>query len=235
MSMYVTNLAHFDIVLGLPWLRMHNPKVNWLDETLTFDGPDCKKHSSMFPVTVKAISKDDIRKQKEISKSRRQTTKYIEECDADSFSEVSSQGDLGVMAVSIKDIEEALRDKPKINPAEKLPKVYHDYLQVFPQEEADKLPPHRSSDHQIILQPGTEPPWGPLYGMSREELLVLRKYIEENLEKGFIRPSTSPTSSPVLFVKKPNGGLRVCVDYRALNEITVKNRYPIPRIHETLT
>ena len=64
---------------------------------------------------------------------------------------------------------------------------------------------------------------------------MLKKYVKENLEKGFIRPSTSPASSPVLFVKKPGWGLRFCVDYRALNELTIKNRYPIPRINETLT
>ena len=64
---------------------------------------------------------------------------------------------------------------------------------------------------------------------------MLKKYIKENLEKGFIRPSSSPASSPVLFVRKPGGGLRFCVDYRALNDLTIKNRYPIPRIHETLT
>ncbi|KAI1000572.1 hypothetical protein K3495_g7622 [Podosphaera aphanis] len=71
--------------------------------------------------------------------------------------------------------------------------------------------------------------------MSREELEVLKKYIKENLENGFIKPSSSPAASPVLFVKKPGGGLRFCVDYRALNEITIKNTYPIPRIHETLS
>ena len=64
---------------------------------------------------------------------------------------------------------------------------------------------------------------------------MLKKYIKENLEKGFIRTSSSPASSPVLFVRKPGGGLRFCVDYRALNDLTIKNRYPIPRIHETLT
>jgi hypothetical protein len=78
-------------------------------------------------------------------------------------------------------------------------------------------------------------PWGPLNGMSREEVEVLKKYIKENLEKGFIRPNTSPASSPVLFVKKPGGGLRFCVEYRALNDLTIKIRYPIPRIRETLS
>ena len=70
--------------------------------------------------------------------------------------------------------------------------------------------------------------------MSQNELMVLRKYLDENLSKGFIRASTSPVASPVIFVRKPGGGLRFCVDYRALNAITVKNRYPIPLIQETL-
>lgn len=70
--------------------------------------------------------------------------------------------------------------------------------------------------------------------MSRGELEVLKKHFKENLEKRFIRQSSSPESSLVLFVKKPGGGLKFCVDYRALNDITVKNQYPIPRINETL-
>ena len=130
------------------------------------------------------------------------------------------------MAVSIEDIQEALRDKPKVDPANILPKIYHEFLPVFSKDEADKLPPHRPSDHRIILKKGSEAPWGPLYGMSREELSVLKKYIKENLEKGFIRPSTSPASSPVLFVKKPGGHRGFCVDFRALNYLTIKNRYP---------
>ncbi|KAG0154825.1 hypothetical protein PDIDSM_395 [Penicillium digitatum] len=70
--------------------------------------------------------------------------------------------------------------------------------------------------------------------MSRNELEVLKDWIEDNLRKGFIQPSSSPAASPVLFVKKPGGGLRFCVDYRALNAITVKDRYPLPLTKETL-
>ncbi|KAM4057637.1 reverse transcriptase (RNA-dependent DNA polymerase) [Hirsutella rhossiliensis] len=77
-------------------------------------------------------------------------------------------------------------------------------------------------------------PRGPLYGMSREELIVLRKTLTELLDKGFIRASSSPASAPVLFVRKPGGGLRFCVDYRGLNAITKKDRYPLPLIEETL-
>jgi len=70
--------------------------------------------------------------------------------------------------------------------------------------------------------------------MSRDELLVLRRTLTELLDKGFIRASASPASSPVLFVRKPGGGLRFCVDYRALNKITKKDRYPLPLIREIL-
>ncbi|KJZ71398.1 hypothetical protein HIM_09186 [Hirsutella minnesotensis 3608] len=80
----------------------------------------------------------------------------------------------------------------------------------------------------------TEPPWGPLYGMSREELIVLRKTLTELLDKGFIRAISSPASAPVLFVRKPGGGLRFCIDYRGLNAITKKDRYPLPLIEEAL-
>jgi hypothetical protein len=70
--------------------------------------------------------------------------------------------------------------------------------------------------------------------MSLNELKVLKKYLDENLSKGFIRASSSPVASPVIFVKKPRGGLRFCVDYRGLNALTIKNRYPIPLLQETL-
>ena len=70
--------------------------------------------------------------------------------------------------------------------------------------------------------------------MSREELLLLRKTLTDYLDKNFIRASSSPAAAPILFAKKPGGGLRFCVDYRALNAITQKDRYPLPLIRETL-
>ena len=86
-------------------------------------------------------------------------------------------------------------------------------------------------DHKIELEPkDAQPPWGPLYSMSRRELLVLRKELTSLLKKGFIRVSSSPAAALVLFAKKPRGGLRLCIDYRALNAITKKDRYPLPLI-----
>ena len=78
------------------------------------------------------------------------------------------------------------------------------------------------------------PPWGPLYSMSQDELKVLKKYLKEHLSKGFIQACSSPNASPILFARKPEGGLRFCVDYRQLNAMTIKNQYPLPLIKETL-
>lgn len=147
---------------------------------------------------------------------------------------LSRKPDIELFAITMKDIEKALSKTTPTDPATKLPSEYHSFLDVFSRDLADKLPPHRDSDHKIPLRPGATPVYGPLYNMSREELQVLKKYLDENLGKGFVRPSSSPAASPVLFVRKPGGGLRFCVDYRGLNALTVKNRYPLPLVNETL-
>jgi hypothetical protein len=139
-----------------------------------------------------------------------------------------------MFTVSTEDIDAALQGKEDPDPETLLPAEIRHRASVFSPIEAEQLPPHRPYDHEIKLQEGKTPPFGPLYSMSRQELEVLNKWIKENQRKGFIRRSSSDSSSPVLFVKKPGGGLRVCVDYRALNAITVKDRYPLPLTKESL-
>jgi transposase InsO family protein len=150
---------------------------------------------------------------------------------------------LTMTAARVEDIEKALKTKayPTIEELEReLPPELRDMAPLFCRREAEKLAPHREGiDHRIELreQPdGSQPalPWGPLYSMSKEELLVLRKSLDELLQKGFIRTATSEAAAPVLFVRKPGGGLRFCCDYRALNAITKHDRYPLPLIPETL-
>jgi hypothetical protein len=115
-----------------------------------------------------------------------------------------------------------------------VPPQYHDYLDVFSKSSADTLPPHRPYDHAIDIKEGTNPPFGPIYSLSEPELKALASWLKENLSKGFIRPSQSSAGAPILFVKKKDGSLRLCVDYRGLNTITHRNRYPLPLIHESL-
>jgi hypothetical protein len=115
-----------------------------------------------------------------------------------------------------------------------IPPEYQEFRDVFSKESAQELPEHRIYDHRIPIQEGAVPPFGPVYNLSPHELDVLRKYIDDNLKKGYIRHSQSPCGAPILFVKKADGSLRLCVDYRGLNNITTKNRYPLPLIGELL-
>lgn len=147
---------------------------------------------------------------------------------------LAKRPDHEIFAVTLADIDKALAPKTETDPSTKVPSEYHDLLHVFSRSDSEKLPQRRPYDHKIQLEKGKQPPFGPLYSMSQNELKVLRKYLDDNLAKGFIRASSSPAASPVIFVKKPGGGLRFCVDYRALNALTIKNRYPIPLIQETL-
>ena len=96
------------------------------------------------------------------------------------------------------------------------------------------LPPSREIDHRIELIPGSLPPSRATYRMSPKELDELKRQLQELTDHGFIQPSKSPYGAPVLFVKKKDGSIRMCIDYRALNKITIKNKYPLPRIDELL-
>ena len=156
------------------------------------------------------------------------------------FYSVKDPGRIRIGKVTLDDIEKALRPRTDTDPKEKLPRHYWLWLDVFSQQLANKLPPHRPGiDHRIPLKRNAadieeSPPYGPLYGMNKEELLYLRKTLTDLLDKNFIRVSQSPAAAPVLLVRKPGGGVRFCVDYRGLNELSIKDRYPLPLIRETL-
>ena len=109
--------------------------------------------------------------------------------------------------------------------------VVREFPDVFP-DDIVSLPPDREVEFTIDLIPGTEPISIPSYRMAPAELRELKAQLEELLSKGFIRPSISPWGAPVLFVKKKDGSLRLCIDYRQLNRVTIRNQYPLPRIDE---
>ncbi|GKE56225.1 putative reverse transcriptase domain-containing protein [Tanacetum coccineum] len=109
--------------------------------------------------------------------------------------------------------------------------VIHDFLEVFPKE-LPGLPPPRQVEFQIDLVPGAAPVARAPYRLAPSEMRELSVQLQELLEKGFIRPSLSPWGAPILFVQKKYGSFRMCIDYRELNKLTVKNRYPLPRIDD---
>ncbi|MCO5566300.1 hypothetical protein L7F22_019976 [Adiantum nelumboides] len=114
---------------------------------------------------------------------------------------------------------------------DKEPEWLSEFSDVFPEELTD-LPPTRGLVHDITLVPGAQPIAKSPYKMSLSEALELKNQLTQLLEQGFIRPSVSPWGAPILFQKKKDGTFRLCIDYRGLNQCTVKNKYPLPRIDE---
>ena len=152
---------------------------------------------------------------------------------------LSHTQDTELHKITMEDINKTIAKLDKqdndLDPATVLPQYLHRHLSLFNKAESDKLPPHRPEDDcEILLQPGKTPKAARAFNMNEAQLRVLKKTLTEELRKGFIRPSKSPAASPVLFARKPGGGLRFCIDYRALNNITIKNRYPLPLIQDTL-
>jgi len=138
---------------------------------------------------------------------------------------------LGVFAAG------ASNELPKSTPGflsqEPIGKVTQDFKDVF--EPISECPPHRFDvDHTIKLVEGSTPTFRRPFRLSRQEEEEVHKQVEDALKKGLIEPSVSPYGAPVLFVQKKDGSLRMCIDYRALNKITVRDRYPLPRIDDLL-
>ena len=134
----------------------------------------------------------------------------------------------------MKDIEKVLNLKKSTDSVTVLSKEYHEFLDVFSRQLTDTLPPHQPHDYHIHLKPESQLIFEPLYDMSRDELLVLKKYLDNNLIKEFIQASFSSAASSVLFVHKSEDDLWFCVNYRGLNAIMIKNCYLLLLIRETL-
>ncbi len=108
-----------------------------------------------------------------------------------------------------------------------VPAEYHDFADVFSDSLSEKLPEHRPYDLKINIEEGTSPPLGPIYSLLESKLKALHEFIDNNLHSGFITPSHSPHGAPVLFVKKKTRELCRCVNFRGLNKISKKDRYPL--------
>ena len=146
---------------------------------------------------------------------------------------VNSSKQFLLMIVRSKDI-----DKPDAfqgcNPKQKadLVKFVSDYDILF--QEPKGLPPKREIEHEIYLQQDAPLPNVGMYRLSVLENAEIKKQVKEFLNQGFVRPSTSPCGSPIVLVRNKYGSWRMCIDFRALNKITIKNRYPLPRIDDLL-
>ncbi len=148
--------------------------------------------------------------------SRSTVTDRIEE-PLDLGSLIQIPADFQVMQVQLETLDESL-EEPTIL------KAYRELANIFLPSNANFLPPHRDEYHAIELKPGKTTPFDPLYNLFEYQLKTLREYIDKNLANGFIRPSKSSAGALVLFTPKPDGTLRLCVNYSGLNSMTIKNR-----------
>ena len=245
LPMFVTPGLKYDIVIGMPWLKTHNPVIDWENGAFTFKSVHCSRHclsdNGGYPISFDSAPRQIDNQYRRSAKDIIQDFTPIPTAqplsiNAAAFYDLAQQEGYEVFTASIEDIQKALAPKKApTDPKTVLPSHYHEFLPLFDRSAAERLPVSRPGvDHQIRLLPGTQPPAGLLYRMNRDELEVLHKTLTDLLARGLIRPSQSPAASPVIFVRKPGGGLRFCVDYRGLNDVTVKNRYPLPLIQETL-
>jgi len=208
----VAPLPHHDIILGKPWLDLWNPEVDWLRNIIKISN----RQGESITITP-ARTKTTGEKVQINLISAKQTWKAIK------------KGDDEVLLAILKEPDEELENN---EPAEKAKSLLTEFADVFPEKIPAGLLPERVIDHRIELEQGATPTARPMYRMSQNELEELRTQLEELVESGYIQQSRSPYAAPVIFVKKKDGSIRMCIDYRALNKITIKNKYPIPRIDD---
>jgi len=219
---YVTDIGSKTMIIGMTWLRSHNPNIDWRAGTVTFERcpSTCYGKRSIKDVLDAMVD------------------------NASTITEYTSQLGLNLLEhrIEAKDhasttwAMEAFKTK-KVLTLEDIQKgPFAEFADVFDEKTYQELPPHRKWDHKIDLVPDWESKaWkAHTYPLSYKEQQELDKFIEENLANGRIRRSESPLASPMFFIRKKSGEYRPVIDYRNLNKLTIKNAYPLPRIDELI-
>ena len=248
MNFYLAPLdSECKIVLRHNWLTRYNPSIDWVLSSIEFQtraqGMPTPSTPSVSPVLSKqpvpglanhpgSTSSDDAPDCPPLTAphiSLINAAAYVHACKL----EGSLQFQLQLCPKdSVKAQSSTTSSPPDL--LSSVPEDYHDYADVFSKANTSTLPPHRDYDLKIELEEGTTPPLGTIYSLSPVELTALQMFIDENLTTRFIRPTSSSHAAPVLFVKKKDGSLGLCVDYRGLNKLTKKDHYPLPLISDLL-
>jgi gag-polyprotein putative aspartyl protease len=244
----ITNVGEHDIILGTDWLRHHNPDVDWTKDSLTFN--HCPRTCLMpeGPITVYSMNT--------VHKGLVQTMTFPEE-EEPPFDEL---GALVFTDTELKDtpivdhqiriafLQWKVRIQAKTTTSTRLadnlevprrledliPPQFLKWRRIFDDQAAQRLPSHAPWDHAINLKPNAIRKDCGVYRLTPKEQVALKEYLDKHLKRGTIRPSSAPVASPFFFVEKKGGSLRPVQDYRALNNATIKDAYPLPLIPELI-
>src|SRR6266436_1144187 len=229
MEFYITKLDKgYSVVLSYDWLACHNPSINWAETKV------------VFPGSVKAPERPSAPIKPEFD---------IQFVSTKNISHLCCEPGNSVYCLEHHSIVEEVTALPQVlthhsetpsnsyharnsslnpDPMNRILIDYHEFHEVFSGIKADTLPPHRPYNLQISLEEGAKPFHSPIYSLSPLELSALWEFLEEHTQNGFICPTKSPWGSPVLFIKKKDGSLHLCVNFHTLNKVTEKDRYPLP-------
>ena len=225
------------LVIGHRWLRQHNPLIDWSRSIITFrtSEPTTVPTPPGSPcVKVNAKAATPLIAPLTSVPPEPSAPPSISLINAVAFARACKLPGSRSFTLSLNAIFGRASDPVETPDLSAIPEEYRDFSDVFSKAKADTLAQHRPYDLKIELEDGGRPPPGRVYSLSPSELKSLREFLDEHLSLGFIRPSSSPHGAPVLFVKKKDGSLRLCVDFRGLNRITKKDRYPLPLISDLL-
>ena len=222
----VTNLGKSDLFLGHEWLSFHNPIVNWQEGTLKFGR--CPKACRLSLHLSEPEVEDNPEKVETFLKGEIEDGDQVFAFDLFQYRTEGGQHIQAHTTMSQQLAEEALKSSEPKSFEEIVPPSYHEFQDIFSKESFDELPERWPWDHAIELTPGDHIIRCKIYNLNPEEQRELDTFLEENLHSGRIRASKSPFASAFFFVKKKDGQLRPVQDYRRLNAITIKNRYPLP-------
>ncbi len=204
----------WDIVLGMSFLTMSNADID-------FQAQDLQWRSYIIEDVLPTIRQVELIGKKEFAAAA---------LDPEHEAFVVHVSTLSVdSGDKVHPLKKAQIPYLKVDKASsKVSSKYADFVDVFSPKLALELPEHTGiNNHAIKLVNDWQPLYGPIYSLGPVELKTLKAYIENNLANGFIRPSKSLARAPILFNKKPDGSLRLCVNYRGLNNLTIKNQYPL--------
>ena len=211
-----TKLDGYDAIIGMTWLAQHDPEIGWQGRTIIFKQPNRKSR------VVRPLSNDSTGGHPSISSI---TMKGVQELHRTGQVEQ-------VFAIFVSPA--ASSATPTLSrECDEAEALLAEFADVFPEKLPPGLPPTRGVQHTIDIKPGMAiPPCRPLRHQSSKDLAVFEQYTREMIESGQIRVSASPYGAMALIVRKKDGSARVVVDYRGLNEVTIKNKYPLPLMDE---